>query len=119
MAGGAGISRSSFYAYFASKEAVLLALLDRVAAEADTAREQALIGSSDAPIADRYRAGISAFHDTFRAHRAVVLVAAEARAELPEVRRLWSEVMDGWVAITTDLIDARRAAGAMPSGVQP
>ena len=34
LAAGAGISRPSFYFYFASKEAVLLALLDRVAQEA-------------------------------------------------------------------------------------
>src|SRR4051812_4897624 len=37
LARGAGISRPTFYFYFASKDAVLLTLLDRVVAEADTA----------------------------------------------------------------------------------
>src|SRR5271163_2899950 len=37
LAKGAGISRPTFYFYFASKEAVLLTLLDRVINEADTA----------------------------------------------------------------------------------
>ena len=35
LARGAGISRPTFYFYFASKDAVLLTLLDRVVAEAD------------------------------------------------------------------------------------
>src|SRR3954470_871211 len=37
LARGAGISRPTFYFYFASKDAVLLSLLDRVVAEADAA----------------------------------------------------------------------------------
>ena len=37
LARGAGISRPTFYFYFASKDAVLLTLLDRVVAEADAA----------------------------------------------------------------------------------
>ena len=37
VARGAGISRPTFYFYFASKDAVLLTLLDRVVAEADAA----------------------------------------------------------------------------------
>src|SRR5688500_5015616 len=37
LAKGAGISRPTFYFYFPSKDAVLLALLDRVVSEADEA----------------------------------------------------------------------------------
>jgi AcrR family transcriptional regulator len=116
LARAAGISRSSFYFYFASKEAVLLALLQRVAAEASTRRLEALAGVTEAS-PDAYRAAISAFHETFRAHRAVSLAAADARASSPEIRAQWSVVMAGWVAETAAVIEAERARGAAPPGV--
>jgi len=117
LARGAGISRSSFYFYFASKEAVLLSLLDRVTAEADLARAAALERVGDAPLADVCRAGIAAFHATFRAHRAVTLAAADARTTVPEVRELWSRVMEGWVDDTEALIAAARPRRAAPGDV--
>ena len=117
LAGGAGISRSSFYFYFASKEAVLLSLLDRVTAEAEAAREAALARVGDGTLADRCRAGIAAFHETFRAHRAVTLAAADARASVPEVREQWSRVMEGWIGDTEELIEAERPARAAAAGV--
>jgi AcrR family transcriptional regulator len=115
LARGAGISRPTFYFYFASKEAVLLTLLDRVVAETRATRRAALDGLHDAPA--RWRATIAAFHDTFRAHRAVTLAAADARAGNPEVRALWSRLMEGWVRETTAAIEAERARGAAPDGV--
>src|ERR1700761_155353 len=42
LARGAGISRPSFYFYFPSKDAVFLALIDRLVAEADAGRERLL-----------------------------------------------------------------------------
>ncbi len=113
LARGAGISRSSFYFYFTSKEAVLLSLLDGVTAEAEAAREAALGRVAQGTLAEGCRAGIAAFHETFRAHRAVTLAAADARATLPEVREQWARVMEGWVRDTEALIAAERpAAGA-------
>ncbi len=110
LARGAGISRSSFYFYFASKEAVLLSLLDGVTAEAEAAREAALGRVAQGTLAEGCRAGIAAFHETFRAHRAVTLAAADARATLPEVREQWARVMEGWVRDTEALIAAERPA---------
>jgi len=117
LARGAGISRSSFYFYFASKEAVLLSLLDRVSAEADAAREAALARVGPAPLAEICRAGIAAFHETFRAHRAVTLAAADARTTVPAVRELWSRVMEGWVEGTATLIEDARGRRAGPGEV--
>ena len=110
LARGAGISRSSFYFYFASKEAVLLSLLDRVTAEAEAARGAAQARVEDGTLAELCRAGIAAFHETFRAHRAVTLAAADARASVPEVREQWSRVMEGWIRDTEALIEAERPA---------
>jgi AcrR family transcriptional regulator len=119
LARGAGISRSSFYFYFASKEAVLLSLLDRVTAEADAAREDALAQVGDGPLDELCRVGIAAFHATFRAHRAVTLAAADARTTSPEIRALWSHVMDGWIDTTAELVAAERAPGARTAGIPP
>jgi AcrR family transcriptional regulator len=120
LARGAGISRSSFYFYFASKEAVLLSLLDRVTAEAEAAREAALARVGEGTLADLCRAGIAAFHETFRGHRAVTLAAADARATIPEVREQWARVMEGWVHDTEALIAAERpAAAAAAAGSVP
>jgi AcrR family transcriptional regulator len=114
LARGAGISRPTFYFYFASKEAVLLALLDRLVEEA---REGVAIAflATDPPRV--LREGITAIRDTFRDHRAVALAAAEARAGSSAVRELWARVMETFVAETTAAIEAERERGAAPPGV--
>src|SRR3954468_13909535 len=113
LARGAGISRPTFYFYFPSKDAVLLSLLDRVVAEADTASARAFAE----PSADRrtcWRDGITAYYDTFRTHRGVGRAAAEARTTNPEVRKLWARVFEGWVQNCTATIQAERHRGAAP-----
>ncbi len=115
LARGAGISRPTFYFYFASKDAVLLSLLDRVVAEADAGSARAFAE----PAEDRracWRDGITAYYETFRAHRSVALACAEARVTSPEVRKLWARVFEGWVQNCTATIEAERHRGAAPPG---
>lgn len=116
IARGAGISRPTFYFYFASKEAVLLSLFERMLAEAAATRGDTLERVSEDPPA-RLREGLSAFFEVFRDHRAVTLAGADARASSAEVREVWSQVMDMWVQETAAAIDAERARGAAPAGV--
>jgi AcrR family transcriptional regulator len=116
LARGAGISRPTFYFYFASKDAVLLALLDRLVAQADRAASDMLDNLPDDPPA-RWRGAIRATLDTFREHRAVTLACAQARATNGEVRQLWAAVMEGWVEATTTAIEAERRRGAAPAGI--
>lgn len=110
IARGAGISRSSFYFYFPSKEAVLLSLMDRVIGQANARRDEALAAAGADP-RDLVRAGITAFYDTFREHRAVALAAADSRITNPEASELWSRVMDSWVAMTTGVIEHHLQTG--------
>src|SRR3954449_12971565 len=70
IARGAGISRPTFYFYFASKEAVLLSLFERMLAEAEATRGDAMERLAEDPAA-RLREGLTAFYDVFRQHRAV------------------------------------------------
>ena len=114
LARGAGISRPTFYFYFSSKEEVLLALLDRVVAEARARRPRGA-GAGGDPAA-LLRGVIAAAHEAFCAHRAVTLAAAQARATSPAVREVWSGVMEGFVAETAALVEAERARGAAPPG---
>ena len=115
LARGAGLSRPAFYFYFPSKEAVLLALLDRVVAEARASRDAALREPA-AGTAGRWRQVIAAIEEPFRSHRAVTLAAAEARATSAAVRDVWNGVMERFVAETAAEIEAERARGVAPPG---
>ena len=46
--------------------------------------------------ASGWRRAITAYYDTFRAHRALTLAWAEARSTSPEIRELWAQVFDNW-----------------------
>ncbi|MGK5520217.1 TetR/AcrR family transcriptional regulator [Micromonospora sp. URMC 107] len=116
LARGAGISRPTFYFYFPSKDAVLLTLLDRVIEEADNAAGDVLERLAEDPPA-RWRELIDRFHETFGAHRAVVLACAQVRGTNAEVRQLWARVLERWVHAIESAIVAERRRGAAPDGV--
>lgn len=116
LARGAGISRPTFYFYFPSKDAVLLTLLDRVAAEADAAM-QAAFRRPGSTARDGWRRAITAYWETFRDHRGLTLAWSQARSTNAEVRTLWATVFDGWVHRSAAAIEAERARGAAPDGL--
>ncbi|MBV9140651.1 MAG: TetR/AcrR family transcriptional regulator [Pseudonocardiales bacterium] len=116
LARGAGISRTAFYFYFASKDAVLLALLDSVVNEALTAHGDVLDHLAEDPRA-RWREAIKAFYKTFRSHRAVILACWQVVRTNAEIRRLRDTVMEGRVQATATAIEAERARGAAPAGL--
>jgi AcrR family transcriptional regulator len=115
LARGAGISRPTFYFYFASKDAVLLTLLDRVVAEADAAGRELFTTPANGP-REAWRRAITAYHDTFRDHRALTLAWAEARSTNAEIRELWAGVLEGWVEQCAAAIEAERRRGSAPPG---
>jgi TetR/AcrR family transcriptional regulator, ethionamide resistance regulator len=116
LARGAGISRPSFYFYFPSKDAVVLTIIDRLVAAAAGSREQALRTLAEGEPRAGLRQGLEDLYAAFRSRRAVVLAAAELRTANSEARELWTEVMEGWVADVTAVIEAERARGAAPGG---
>jgi AcrR family transcriptional regulator len=115
LARGAGISRPTFYFYFASKDAVLLTLLDRVVAEADAATRD-VFSTPATGAREAWRRAITAYYETFRAHRALTLAWSEARATNPEIRQLWAQVFDGWVGRCSEAIEEERRRGDAPAG---
>lgn len=116
LAKGAGISRPTFYFYFPSKDAVVLTIIDRLVAAAAGSREEALKTLAEGDPRAGLRQALSDLYGAFRSRRAVSLAAAELRLTNPEARELWSQVMEGWVADTTAVIEAERARGAAPPG---
>lgn len=112
LAKGAGISRPTFYFYFPSKEAVLRTLFERVVVAADATMLQGIGPGSD-PV-QLWRDGIYRFFGSFQDHQAVSLAALATRTTSAEIRELWSQFMQKWVAHVATVIDAERARGAAP-----
>ena len=116
LAKGAGISRPTFYFYFPSKDAVVLTIIDRLVAAAAGSREEALVTMAEGELRGGLRRALEDLYGAFRSRRAVTLAAAELRMRNPEARELWAQVMEGWVADVTAVIEAERARGAAPPG---
>jgi TetR/AcrR family transcriptional regulator, ethionamide resistance regulator len=116
LARGAGISRPTFYFYFASKDAVLLSLLDRVIEQAEEAALPVFDRLAEEP-AGTWRRAIDTFFTTFESHRSVTIAVTHAAATNDEVRDLWSTVMEGWVQHTSAAIEAERDRGTAPPGI--
>ncbi|ROS58264.1 TetR family transcriptional regulator [Frigoribacterium sp. PhB160] len=118
LARGAGISRPTFYFYFASKRSVLLALLDRVAREASRRSAEVFTGLEDDPAAT-WRRVIAAFFDTFAQHPGVVSAVVGARGTDPELVEQWSRLLQGWIDETAAAIERERTRGAAVAGPDP
>ena len=116
LAKGAGISRPTFYFYFQSKNAVLLSLLDQMNSKADAALK-GLGGISSGDPALFWRARIESFLEVSGSHRAVAVAGAAAKATNPEVRQLWSTLMQRWIFYTTAAIKAERGRGTAPDTI--
>jgi TetR/AcrR family transcriptional regulator, ethionamide resistance regulator len=116
LAKGAGISRPTFYFYFPSKDAVVLTIVDRLVADAGGSREEIITALSDGGPRAGLRTGLENLYAAFRSRPGVVRAGTDLRATNQEARDLWEQVMEGWVADVTAVIEAERARGAAPSG---
>jgi AcrR family transcriptional regulator len=116
LAKGAGLSRPTFYFYFASKEAVLLKLLEPLIAQADKGFDGA-IESLPADPRRAFREGIRIFFTAFGSHSVVARAGTEALATSPDIRVIWSTFMQKWINQTAALIEYERRRGAAPENI--
>ncbi|HEU5062063.1 MAG TPA: TetR/AcrR family transcriptional regulator [Solirubrobacterales bacterium] len=117
LAKGAGISRPTFYFYFPSKDAVVLSIIDRLVDDAGGSREEIITALAEGGPQTGLRAGLENLYAAFRSRPGVVRAGADLRTTNQEARDLWAQVMEGWVADVTAVIEAERSRGAAPSGL--
>jgi AcrR family transcriptional regulator len=114
LATGAGISRSSFYFYFDSRDAVVRALASRIAGEL----EETVVGAMTADVSAReaVRAVIAGLLERWQRHGPLMRAMDALAQSDPELRRFWSEATDTVVREAAAIIDRLRETGAALSG---
>ncbi len=115
LAAGAGISRSSFYFYFGSKDEVLMTLFDRLAGELEPIVRAMAEGIADDPRAG-LTTGIEATARLWREHGRVLVAISEAAAVSPELSAVWSTTVQRFIDVNAEMIRAERRRGAAPAG---
>ena len=118
LAAGAGISRPSFYFYFESKNAVLQALVERLADEMYAEAESWLEREDDSPEVTVSRS-IGAAAEQWREHGPVLRAAVQTWGSVPELRVFWEDIVRRFVEQSAARISEERAAGAAPPGPEP
>jgi AcrR family transcriptional regulator len=113
LAAAAGISRSTFYFYFASRDALLRTLAERITDELYRSSE-AWLRRSDEPPEAAIRRTLQANLALWRAHGPVLRATWHARAGDPELKRLWDAVSRRFVDATAAQIERERATPPPP-----
>lgn len=113
-----GVSRTSFYYHFASKEAVLAALVEQIADELD--ERIATLPRRPLGAHEAIRGALAAGFRVWEEHRAVLLVVqASARAE-SRLAGIWRELVeDRYVRPFAERLRAAQAAGQLAPGSDP
>jgi AcrR family transcriptional regulator len=118
LAAGAGISRPSFYFYFESKDAVLRALVERLADEMYAEAESWLERKDDSPEVTVSRS-IGAAAQQWREHGPVLRAAVQTWGSVPELQAFWEDVVRRFVEQSAARIADEREDGAAPPGPDP
>jgi len=111
----AGISRTSFYAHFDSRAAVIAECLRRVMGQIAVAVDPFLAESEADPEA-AIRAGIGRWVAVVREHGPVLRTVSEQWPQDERLRELWLSIMARFVAGTARVIETARATGQAPDG---
>ncbi|WP_341925689.1 TetR/AcrR family transcriptional regulator [Nocardioides psychrotolerans] len=110
----AGVTRSAFYFYFENKQAAVAALMEEMYDAAFAATGEL---SGDATPQDNIAATISGLFDAWESHQHVFRAMLDAKATSPAVRELWDNDRHSFIAPVAAMIEAERAGGRAPDGV--
>jgi AcrR family transcriptional regulator len=114
----AGVSRTSFYAYFASKTAVIAECLREVMDQVMVAVRpfhQQSGGDAEAAI----RISLQQWVEVCKTHGALLRTVSEEWPHDAEIRKLWFETLETVTAGTARVIRGARASGQAPDGAEP
>jgi TetR/AcrR family transcriptional regulator, ethionamide resistance regulator len=118
LAAGAGISRPTFYFYFESKDAVLRALVARIAEEM-FARAETWLDRTDEPPEVSTMRTIEATAEVWQAHGPVLRAAVQNWGTVPEMRAFGEGLVRRFVGRSAQSIRDARKAGDAPPGPDP
>ncbi len=110
----AGVTRSAFYFYFENKASAVAALMEEMYDESFAAAD--LLRGDGSPAAN-IEAMVRALFSTWDKHEHLFRASLDARATSATVRELWDSDRESFVPVVAAMIEAERAAGAAPPGV--
>ena len=114
----AGVSRTSFYAYFASKTAVIAEALREVMDQVMVAVRPLHAQSGGDPEA-AIRVSLRQWVEVGKTHGALLRTVSEEWPHDAEIRALWFETLETVTAGTARVIGSARADGRAPGGADP
>lgn len=111
----AGVTRSGFYFYFPNLAMAVAALAEGLFVASNVANT--LIGDTSQAPYPRIRRALGGLFDAIDAERETFAAALAARAAEPSLRAMWESVLVEYARPVSTLIEAERAAGRAPGGV--
>ena len=111
----AGVSRGTFYSYFASKFEVVAALLERTMEEM-----YGLLGpfvEREGPREQAIREVLETSTELWQRHRVVFRATHQHWHAVPELREQWLEMVERFTDAIAGELDREIAAGTAPSGI--
>jgi AcrR family transcriptional regulator len=114
----AGVSRTSFYAYFASKTAVIAECLREVMDQVMVA-VRPFHAQSDGDAEAAIRLSLRQWVEVCRTHGALLRTVSEEWPHDAEIRALWFETLETLTAGTARVLRSARQTGQAPAGADP
>jgi AcrR family transcriptional regulator len=118
IAEAAGLSRTSFYAYFPSKTAVIAECLRRVMDQVMVA-VRPFHNQADGDVEGAIRLSLEQWVAVGRRHGALLRTVSEEWPHDEELRALWFAMLETVTAGTVKVILSARATGQAPPGADP
>ncbi len=115
--GEAGVSRASFYFYFASKYELLSAVSERAIDDVYDVAQSWLEREHDEPPIDALRDAMRGALQQWRTHGPVLRAVAEASVTAPEIDAQWRRLVGRFTTAASAQIERERAAGVAPEGL--
>ncbi len=111
----AGVGRTSFYEHFASKEDVLVKLVQGISVEVAEGIEP-IFSRGERTIDEAVREGLTNLTRISSEYGPLIVATIEEWPAVPELRRVWLRVIGEVTDRLAALIDDDRAAGLAPPG---